>query len=161
MKPTTLDSIFRENQNAAPSGPETIEIGDGIAKGAKALLNAIEAKETEKAEKVEAAYQAERKAKDEAETLTRQASDYMRQLWRAQETREVEHEANTLARDILNKEITAVKGEVAVLRGELRDKKYSEADYEPDKLPELKPGEFYIVKDPEKKRAIRFMFSGE
>ena len=157
MKPTTLDSIFRENQNAQPAQPETIEIGDGIAKGAKALLDAINAKENEKAEKAEAAYQAERKAKDEAETLTRQASDYMRQHWHAQETREVEHEANTIGRDILNKEINAVKGEVAILRGELRDKKYSE----PDKLPELKPGEFYIVKDPEKKRAIRFMFSGE
>jgi len=142
-----------------PSEPETIEIGDGIAKGAQALLEAIEAKETEKAEKVEAAYQAERKTKDESKTLTRQATDFMRQHWHAQETREAEHEANTIARDILNKEITAVKGEVAVLRGELRDKKYSEA--EPDKLPELKPGEFYIVKDPEKKRAIRFMFSGE
>lgn len=159
MKPTTLDSIFRENQNVPPSEPETIEIGDSIAKGAKALLDAIEAKEAEKAEKVEAAYQANRKAKDEAETLTRQASDYMRQHWQASETREAEHEANTIARDILNKEINAVRGEVAVLRGELRDKKYSED--EPDKLPELKPGEFYIVKDPEKKRAIRFMFSGE
>ena len=110
MKPTTLDTIFRENQTAAPSEPETIEIGDGIAKGAKALLNAIEAKETEKAEKVEAAYQAERAAKDEGEALTRQASDYMRQHWRAQENREVEHEANTIARDILNQEINAVKG---------------------------------------------------
>ena len=159
MKPTTLDSIFRENQTAAPSEPETIEIGDSIAKGAKALLDAINAKEAAKAEKVEAAYQAERKAKDEAETLTRQASDYMRQHWQAQETREVEHEANTIGRDILNKEINAVKNEVAILRGELRDKKYSED--EPDKLPELKPGEFYIIKDPEKKRAIRFMFSGE
>ena len=159
MKPTTLDSIFRENQNAAPSEPETIEIGDGIAKGAQALLDAINAKETEKAEKIDAAYQANRKAKDEAETLTRQASDYMRQHWQASETREAEHEANTIARDILNKEITAVKGEVAILRGELRDKKYSEA--EPDKLPELKPGEFYIVKDPQKKRSIRFMFEGE
>ena len=159
MKPTTLDSIFRENQTAAPSEPETIEIGDGIAKGAKALLNAIEAKEAEKAEKVEAAYQAARSAKQEGRTLTRQASDYMRSHWQAEENREAEHEANTLARDILNKEINAVRGEVAVLRGELRDKKYSEA--EPDKLPELKPGEFYIVKDPEKKRAIRFMFSGE
>ena len=159
MKPTTLDSIFRENQNVPPSEPETIEIGDGIAKGAKALLDAINAKETEKAEKVEAAYQANRKAKDEAETLTRQASDYMRQHWQAEENREAEHEANTLARDILNKEINAVRGDVAVLRGELRDRKYSED--EPDKLPELKPGEFYIVKDPQKKRAIRFMFSGE
>ena len=157
MKPTTLDSIFRENQNAAPSGPETIEIGDGIAKGAKALLNAIEAKEAEKAEKVEAAYQAERAAKEEGEALTRQASDYMRAHWHAEENRDAEHEANTIGRDILNKEINAVKGEVAILRGELRDRKYSE----PDKLPELKPGEFYIVKDPEKKRAIRFMFSGE
>jgi putative protein kinase ArgK-like GTPase of G3E family len=159
MKPTTLDSIFRENQNVPPSEPETIEIGDSIAKGAKALLNAIEAKETEKAEKVEAAYQAERKAKDEVETLNRQASDYMRQHWQAEENREVEHEANTIARDILNQEINAVRGEVALLRGELRDKKYSED--EPDKLPELKPGEFYIVKDTEKKRAIRFMFSGK
>jgi len=161
VKPTTLDTIFRENQNAAPSEPETIEIGDSIAKGAKALLDAIEAKEAEKAEKVEAAYQAERAAKEEGEALTRQASDYMRQHWQASETREAEHEANTIARDILNKEITAVKGEVAILRGELRDKKYSEADYEPDKLPELKPGEFYIVKDPKQKRSIRFMFSGE
>jgi len=157
MKPTTLDSIFRENQNVPPSGPETIEIGDGIAKGAQALLNAIEAKETEKAEKIDAAYQAERKAKEEGETLTRQASDYMRSHWHAAENREAEHEANTLARDILNKEINAVRGEVAILRGELRDRKYSEPDHEP----ELKPGEFYIVKDPEKKRAIRFMFSGE
>jgi flagellar hook protein FlgE len=89
----------------------------------------------------------------------RQASDYMRQHWQAEENREVEHEANTIARDILNQEINAVKNEVAILRGELRDKKYSED--EPDKLPELKPGEFYIVKDPEKKRAIRFMFSGK
>ena len=159
MKPTTLDTIFRENQTAAPSEPETIEIGDSIAKGAKALLDAINAKESAKAEKIDAAYQAERKAKDEAETLTRQASDYMRQHWQASETREAEHEANTIARDILSKEINAVRGEVAVLRGELRDKKYSED--EPDKLPELKPGEFYIVKDTEKKRAIRFMFSGE
>ena len=159
MKPTTLESIFRENQNVPPSEPETIEIGDGIAKGAKALLNAIEAKDTEKAEKADAAYQANRKAKDEAETLTRQASDYMRAHWHAEENRDAEHEANTIGRDILNKEINAVRGEVAILRGELRDKKYSEA--EPDKLPELKPGEFYIVKDPEKKRAIRFMFSGE
>ena len=159
MKPTTLDSIFRENQNLQPSEPETIEIGDNIAKGAKALLDAINAKETEKAEKIDAAYQAERKAKDEAETLTRQASNYMRQHWHAQENRDAEHEANTIGRDILNQEINAVRGEVALLRGELRDKKYS--DYEPDKLPELKPGEFYIVKDPEKKRAIRFMFSGE
>ena len=159
MKPTTLESIFRENQNARPSEPETIEIGDKIAKGARALLEAIEAKETEKAEKAEAAYQAERAAKEEGEALTRQAADFMRQHWRAQETREAEHEANTIARDILNKEINAVKNEVAILRGELRDKKYSED--EPDKLPELKPGEFYIIKDPEKKRAIRFMFSGE
>jgi len=157
MKPTTLDSIFRENQNVPPSEPETIEIGDNIAKGAKALLDAIEAKETEKAEKIDAAYQAERKAKEEGETLTRQASDYMRSHWHAAENREAEHEANTLARDILNKEINAVRGEVAILRGELRDRKYSEPDHEP----ELKPGEFYIVKDPEKKRAIRFMFSGE
>jgi len=159
MKPTTLDSIFRENQNTQPAQPQEVEIGDGIAKGAKALLNAIEAKEAEKAEKIDAAYQAERKAKEEGETLTRQASDYMRSHWQAEENREAEHEANTIARDILNQEINAVRGEVAVLRGELRDKKYSEA--EPDKLPELKPGEFYIVKDPEKKRAIRFMFSGE
>jgi acyl-CoA reductase-like NAD-dependent aldehyde dehydrogenase len=159
MKPTTLESIFRENQNVPPSEPETIEIGDKIAKGAQALLEAIEAKEAEKAEKIDAAYQANRKAKDEAETLTRQASDYMRAHWHAEENREAEHEANTIARDILNKEITAVKGEVAILRGELRDKKYSEA--EPDKLPELKPGEFYIVKDPQKKRSIRFMFEGE
>ena len=157
MKPTTLESIFRENQNTQPAQPETIEIGDGIAKGAQALLNAIEAKETEKAEKAEAAYQAERKAKDEVETLNRQASDYMRQHWHAQETREAEHEANTIGRDILSKEINAVRGEVAILRGELRDRKYSEPDHEP----ELKPGEFYIVKDPEKKRSIRFMFSGE
>ena len=157
MKPTTLDTIFRENQNVPPSEPETIEIGDNIAKGAQALLNAIEAKETEKAEKVEAAYQAERKAKEEGETLTRQASDYMRSHWHAAENREAEHEANTIGRDILNKEINAVRGEVAILRGELRDRKYSEPDHEP----ELKPGEFYIVKDPEKKRAIRFMFSGE
>lgn len=161
MKPTTLDSIFRENQNVPPSEPETIEIGDSIAKDAKALLNAIEAKEAEKAEKAEAAYQAERKARDEVETLTRQASDFMRQHWHAQETREAEHEANTIGRDILNKEINAVRGEVAILRGELRDRKYSEPEDEPDKLPELKPGEFYIVKDPEKKRSIRFMFSGE
>jgi len=159
MKPTTLESIFRENQNVQPEQPQEIEIGDGIAKGAKALLEAIEAKEAEKAEKVEAAYQANRKAKDEAETLTRQASDYMRQHWQAEENREAEHEANTIGRDILNKEINAVRGEVAILRGELRDKKYSEA--EPDKLPELKPGEFYIVKDPQKKRSIRFMFEGE
>ena len=159
MKPTTLDTIFRENQTAAPSEPETIEIGDSIAKGAKALLDAIEAKETEKAEKVEAAYQANRKAKDEAETLTRQASDYMRQHWQAEENREAEHEANTIGRDILNREINAVKGEVAILRGELRDKKYSEA--EPDKLPELKPGEFYIIKDPKQKRTIRFSFPEE
>ena len=159
MKPTTLDTIFRENQTAAPSEPETIEIGDKIAKGARALLEAIESKEAEKAEKIDAAYQAARSAKQEGRTLTRQASDYMRQHWQAQENREAEHEANTIARDILSKEINAVRGEVAVLRGELRDKKYSED--EPDKLPELKPGEFYIVKDPEKKRAIRFMFSGE
>ena len=159
MKPTTLDSIFRENQNVQPEQPQEIEIGDSIAKGAKGLLDAIEAKETEKAEKVEAAYQAERKAKEEGETLTRQASDYMRSHWHAAENREAEHEANTIGRDILNKEINAVRGEVAVLRGELRDKKYSEA--EPDKLPELKPGEFYIVKDPQKKRSIRFMFEGE
>jgi len=157
MKPTTLDSIFRENQNVPPSEPETIEIGDNIAKGAKALLDAIEAKETEKAEKIDAAYQAERKAKEEGETLTRQASDYMRSHWHAAENREAEHEANTIGRDILNQEITAVKGEVAILMGELRDRKYSGPDHEP----ELKPGEFYIVKDPEKKRAIRFMFSGE
>ena len=157
MKPTTLDTIFRENQTAAPSEPETIEIGDGIAKGAQALLDAINAKETEKAEKIDAAYQAERAAKEEGEALTRQASDYMRQHWHAEENRDAEHEANTLARDILNKEINAVKGEVAILRGELRDRKYSE----PDKLPELKPGEFYIVKDPQKKRSIRFMFEGE
>jgi len=161
MKPTTLDTIFRENQTAAPSEPETIEIGDGIAKGAQALLDAIEAKEAEKAEKVEAAYQAERAAKEEGEALTRQASDYMRSHWQAEENREAEHEANTIGRDILNKEINAVRGEVAILRGELRDRKYSEADYEPDKLPELKPGEFYIVKDPQKKRSIRFMFEGE
>jgi len=156
MKPTTLDSIFRENQNTQPAQPQEIEIGDKIAKGAQALLNAIEAKEAEKAEKVEAAYQAARSAKQEGRTLTRQASDYMRSHWQAEENREAEHEANTLARDILNKEINAVRGEVAVLRGELRDKKYSEA--EPDKLPELKPGEFYIVKDPKQKRSIRFMF---
>ncbi len=159
MKPTTLDSIFRENQNVPPSEPETIEIGDNIAKGAKALLDAIEAKEAEKAEKAEAAYQAERAAKEEGEALTRQASNYMRQHWQAEENREAEHEANTIGRDILSKEINAVRGEVAILRGELRDKKYSEA--EPDKLPELKPGEFYIVKDPKQKRSIRFMFSGE
>ena len=159
MKPTTLDSIFRENQNTQPAQPQEVEIGDGIAKGAKALLNAIEAKETEKSEKVEAAYQAERAAKEEGEALTRQASDYMRAHWHAAENREAEHEANTIARDILNKEINAVRGEVAILRGELRDKNYSEA--EPDKLPELKPGEFYIVKDPQKKRSIRFMFEGE
>jgi len=156
MKPTTLESIFRENQNVPPSEPETIEIGDKIAKGAQALLEAIEAKEAEKAEKIDAAYQANRKAKDEAETLTRQASDYMRAHWHAEENREAEHEANTLARDILNKEINAVRGDVAVLRGELRDKKYSEA--EPEHEPELKPGEFYIVKDPKQKRSIRFMF---
>jgi len=157
MKPTTLDSIFRENQNVPPSEPETIEIGDSIAKGAKALLDAIEAKEAEKAEKVEAAYQAERAAKEEGEALTRQASDYMRQHWQASETREAEHEANTIARDILNKEINAVRGEVAILRGELRDKKYSEPDHEP----ELKPGEFYIIKDPKQKRTIRFSFPDE
>ncbi len=159
MKPTTLDSIFRENQNVPPSEPETIEIGDKIAKGAQALLEAIEAKEAKEAERIDAAYQAERAAKEEGEALTRQASDYMRAHWHAEENRDAEHEANTIGRDILNQEINAVKGEVAILRGELRDKKYSEA--EPDKLPELKPGEFYIVKDPEKKRAIRFMFSGE
>jgi len=159
VKPTTLDTIFRENQNVPPSEPETIEIGDNIAKGAQALLNAIEAKEAKEAERIDAAYQAERKAKEEGEALTRQASDYMRAHWQAEENREAEHEANTIARDILNKEINAVRGEVAVLRGELRDKKYSEA--EPDKLPELKPGEFYIVKDPQKKRSIRFMFEGE
>jgi len=159
MKPTTLDSIFRENQNVQPEQPQEIEIGDSIAKGAKALLDAIEAKEAEKAEKIDAAYQAARKAKEESETLTRQATDFMRAHWQAEENRDAEHEANTLARDILNKEINAVRGEVAILRGELRDKKYSEA--EPDKLPELKPGEFYIVKDPQKKRSIRFMFEGE
>ena len=157
MKPTTLDTIFRENQNVPPSEPETIEIGDSIAKGAKALLNAIEAKEAEKAEKVEAAYQAERAAKEEGEALTRQASDYMRSHWQAQENREAEHEANTIGRDILNREINAVRGEVAVLRGELRDKKYSEPDHEP----ELKPGEFYIIKDPKQKRTIRFSFPDE
>ena len=157
MKPTTLDTIFRENQTAAPSEPETIEIGDGIAKGAQALLNAIKAKETEKAEKVEAAYQAERKAREESETLTRQASDFMRQHWRAQETQEAEHEANTIGRDILSKEINAVKGEVAILMGELRDRKYSGPDHEP----ELKPGEFYIIKDPKQKRTIRFSFPEE
>ena len=159
MKPTTLDTIFRENQNTQPAQPQEVEIGDGIAKGAQALLEAIEAKEAEKSEKVEAAYQAERAAKEEGEALTRQASDYMRAHWHAEENRDAEHEANTLARDILNKEINAVRGEVAILRGELRDKNYSEA--EPDKLPELKPGEFYIVKDPQKKRSIRFMFEGE
>ncbi len=126
MKPTTLDSIFRENQTAAPSEPETIEIGDKIAKGARALLEAIEAKEAKEAERIDAAYQAERKAKEEGETLTRQASDYMRAHWHAEENRDAEHEANTIGRDILNKEINAVKGEVAILRGELRDKKYSE-----------------------------------
>jgi len=157
VKPTTLDSIFRENQNAAPSEPETIEIGDGIAKGAKALLDAINAKETEKVEKVEAAYQAERAAKEEGEALTRQASDYMRSHWQAQENRDAEHEANTIGRDILNKEINAVRGEVAVLRGELRDRKYSGPDHEP----ELKPGEFYIIKDPKQKRTIRFSFPDE
>ena len=157
MKPTTLDTIFRENQNARPSEPETIEIGDKIAKGAKALLDAINAKETEKAEKIDAAYQAERKAKDEAETLTRQAADYMRSHWQAEENREAEHEANTIARDILSKEINAVKNEVAILRGELRDRKYSEPDHEP----ELKPGEFYIIKDPKQKRTIRFSFPEE
>jgi hypothetical protein len=159
MKPTTLESIFRENQNVQPEQPQEIEIDDSIAKGAQALLNAIEAKEAKEAERIDAAYQAERKAKEEGEALTRQASDYMRQHWQAEENREAEHEANTIGRDILNKEINAVRGEVAVLRGELRDKKYSEA--EPDKLPELKPGEFYIVKDPQKKRSIRFMFEGE
>jgi len=159
MKPTTLESIFRENQNVQPEQPQEIEIGDSIAKGAKALLDAINAKDTEKAEKIDAAYQAERAAKEEGEALTRQASDYMRSHWHAEENRDAEHEANTIGRDILNQEINAVKGEVAVLRGELRDKKYSEA--EPDKLPELKPGEFYIVKDPQKKRSIRFMFEGE
>ena len=157
MKPTTLDTIFRENQNARPSEPETIEIGDKIAKGARALLEAIEAKEAENAERIDAAYQAERKAREEAETLTRQASDFMRQHWQAAENREVEHEANTIARDILNKEITAVRGEVAILRGELRDRKYSEPDHEP----ELKPGEFYIIKDPKQKRTIRFSFPEE
>ena len=159
MKPTTLDSIFRENQNVPPSEPETIEIGDKIAKGAQALLEAIEAKEAKEAERIDAAYQAERAAKDESKTLTRQASNYMRQHWHAEENRDAEHEANTIGRDILNREINAVRGEVAILRGELRDRKYSED--EPDKLPELKPGEFYIVKDPQKKRAIRFMFTGE
>jgi len=157
MKPTTLDTIFRENQNAQPAQPQEVEIGDSIAKGAKALLDAINAKETEKAEKIDAAYQAERKAKDEAETLTRQAADYMRSHWQAEENREAEHEANTIARDILNKEITAVRGEVAILRGELRDRKYSEPDHEP----ELKPGEFYIIKDPKQKRTIRFSFPEE
>ena len=156
MKPTTLESIFRENQNVQPEQPQEIEIDDSIAKGAKALLDAINAKETEKAEKIDAAYQAERAAKQEGRTLTRQASDFMRQHWQAEENREAEHEANTLARDILNKEINAVRGDVAVLRGELRDKKYSEA--EPEHEPELKPGEFYIVKDPKQKRSIRFMF---
>jgi hypothetical protein len=159
MKPTTLESIFRENQNVQPEQPQEIEIDDSIAKGAQALLNAIEAKEAKEAERIDAAYQAERKAKEEGEALTRQASDYMRAHWHAEENRDAEHEANTIGRDILNKEINAVRGEVAVLRGELRDKKYSEA--EPDKLPELKPGEFYIVKDPQKKRSIRFMFEGE
>ena len=81
----------------------------------------------------------------------------MRSHWHAEENREAEHEANTIGRDILNKEINAVRGEVAILRGELRDRKYSEPDHEP----ELKPGEFYIVKDPQKKRSIRFMFEGE
>ena len=157
MKPTTLDSIFRENQNLQPSEPETIEIGDGIAKGAQALLEAIEAKEAKEAERIDAAYQAERKTKDESKTLTRQATDFMRQHWHAQETREAEHEANTIARDILNQEITAVKGEVAILMGELRDRKYSEPDHEP----ELKPGEFYIIKDPKQKRTIRFSFPEE
>ena len=157
MKPTTLDTIFRENQTAAPSEPETIEIGDKIAKGARALLEAIEAKEAENAERIDAAYQAERKAKDEAETLTRQAADYMRSHWQAEENREAEHEANTIARDILSKEINAVKNEVAILRGELRDRKYSEPDHEP----ELKPGEFYIIKDPKQKRTIRFSFPEE
>ena len=157
MKPTTLDTIFRENQNVPPSEPETIEIGDNIAKGAQALLNAIEAKEAKEAERIDAAYQAERKAKEEGKTLTRQASDYMRSHWQAQENREAEHEANTIGRDILNREINAVRGEVAVLRGELRDKKYSEPDHEP----ELKPGEFYIIKDPKQKRTIRFSFPDE
>ena len=157
MKPTTLDTIFRENQNAQPAQPQEVEIGDSIAKGAKALLDAINAKETEKAEKIDAAYQAERKAKDEAETLTRQAADYMRSHWQAEENREAEHEANTIARDILSKEINAVKNEVAILRGELRDRKYSEPDHEP----ELKPGEFYIIKDPKQKRTIRFSFPEE
>jgi len=157
VKPTTLDSIFRENQNVPPSEPETIEIGDNIAKGAQALLNAIEAKEAKEAERIDAAYQAARKAKEESETLTRQATDFMRAHWQASETREAEHEANTLARDILNREINAVRGEVAVLRGELRDKKYSEPDHEP----ELKPGEFYIIKDPKQKRTIRFSFPDE
>ena len=157
MKPTTLDSIFRENQNVQPEQPQEIEIGDSIAKGAKALLDAIEAKEAEKAEKIDAAYQAARKAKEESETLTRQATDFMRAHWHAEENRDAEHEANTLARDILNKEINAVRGEVAILRGELRDKKYSEPDHEP----ELKPGEFYIIKDPKQKRTIRFSFPDE
>ena len=159
MKPTTLDSIFRENQNTQPAQPQEVEIGDGIAKGAKALLDAINAKETEKAEKIDAAYQAERAAKDESATLTRQASDYMRAHWHAEENREAEHEANTIGRDILNKEINAVRGEVAILRGELRDRKYSED--EPDHEPELKPGEFYIIKDPKQKRTIRFSFPDE
>ena len=159
MKPTTLESIFRENQNVQPAQPETIEIGDKIAKGAQALLEAIEAKEAKEAERIDAAYQAERAAKDESKTLTRQASDYMRQHWQAEENQAAEHEANTIGRDILNREINAVRGEVAILRGELRDRKYSED--EPDKLPELKPGEFYIVKDPKQKRSIRFMFEGE
>ena len=157
MKPTTLDSIFRENQNVPPSEPETIEIGDNIAKGAKALLDAIEAKEAEKAEKAEAAYQAERAAKEEGEALTRQASNYMRQHWQAEGSREAEHEANTIGRDILSKEINAVNGEVAILMGELRDRKYSGPDHEP----ELKPGEFYIIKDPKQKRTIRFSFPDE
>ena len=116
MKPTTLDSIFRENQNVPPSEPETIEIGDGIAKGAQALLEAIEAKEAKEAERIDAAYQAERAAKEEGEALTRQASDYMRQHWQAEENRDAEHEANTLARDILNKEINAVRGDDFVSR---------------------------------------------
>ncbi len=127
MKPITLDSIFRENQNVPPSEPETIEIGDNIAKGAKALLEAIEAKEAKEAERIDAAYQAERAAKEESKTLTRQASDYMRAHWHAQENRDAEHEANTIGRDILNQEINAVRGEVAILRGELRDKKYSDS----------------------------------
>jgi len=81
----------------------------------------------------------------------------MRAHWHAEENRDAEHEANTIGRDILNKEINAVKGEVAILRGELRDRKYSEPDHEP----ELKPGEFYIIKDPKQKRTIRFSFPDE